>query len=377
MAKATTTTAHSLNDPKTSSSIVAKVLRHLREPAYFRTALALYRRLQFGRFFDSSYLFTNLDLSSTSQNEVERPWFYAFVDRGCRPETEVWLFGSWEVDEQNHTSRDVTSNGDDTNEHSISNGTNTSTSTKAAEIHTLLLSFIDHINILPTPPSIHAPQDVLAAQSQIISHNTGTINPPTLSNPRIMLWGAIHSTTTTHLNTLNLLCPPLLPPFPNHTFIFPLSNLPSPPPLPETLRWGTLEKQHYALVRSRTEIARQDLTLSGLRHLAIFPASAGSESEAEAPPPAPIAWAFIGLDGSLTSLHVEESHRRLGLAKALTIKLFHEAMGVFWGDGVEKLAHGNVAVGNEKSAGMCRSLGGVDVGEVFWVKVDVGGIGEH
>lgn len=375
MAKTTKITAHSLNDPKTSPSIIAGVLRHLREPAYFQIALALYRRLQFGRFFDSSYLFTNLDLSLSSQDASKSPWFYAFVDRGCRPETEVWLFGSWEVDEQNHTSRHVSSNGDDTNGHTLPNSTSTFTSTKDAEIHSLLLSFIDHINSLPTPPSIHAPEDVLAAQSQIISHNSGTINPPTLPNPGITLWGAIHSTTTAHLNTLNLLCAPLLPPFPNHTFLFPLSSLPQPPPLPGTLRWGKLEKQHYALVRSRTEIARQDLTLSGLRHLAIFSASAGSDSEAT--PPAPIAWAFIGLDGSLTSLHVEESHRRLGLAKALTIKLFHEAMEVFWEDGVEKLAHGNVAVGNGKSAGMCRSLGGVDVGEVFWVRVDVGGASYH
>lgn len=104
--------------------------------------------------------------------------------------------------------------------------------------------------------------------------------------------------------------------------------------------------------------------------MAIFPLS-----PAEA---APIAWAFIGLDGSLTSLHVEESHRRLGLAKALTTKIFREGRGVFWGgeeDAGERerlsIAHGNVAVGNEKSAGMCRSLGGVDLGEVFWLKVDL------
>ena len=79
---------------------------------------------------------------------------------------------------------------------------------------------------------------------------------------------------------------------------------------------------------------------------------------------------------------MEESHRRLGLAKAITTKIFREGMGVFWEDVEEEegererlvVAHGNVAVGNEKSAGMCRSLGGVDLGEVFWLKIDLEGL---
>ncbi|CAG8975466.1 hypothetical protein HYALB_00004782 [Hymenoscyphus albidus] len=38
-----------------------------------------------------------------------------------------------------------------------------------------------------------------------------------------------------------------------------------------------------------------------------------------------ITWAFLGLDGSLKTLHVEEQHRSQGLAKSIAIKLFHDA----------------------------------------------------
>lgn len=97
--------------------------------------------------------------------------------------------------------------------------------------------------------------------------------------------------------------------------------------------------------------------------------------------PDPVAWAFVGLDGSLTSLHVEPEFRRLGLGRALVLRLFRGGeeggegglMGRFWEDGVEKLAHGNVLVGNSASAGMCEALGAVEGSVVFWVGVRVGG----
>lgn len=134
-------------------------------------------------------------------------------------------------------------------------------------------------------------------------------------------------------------------------------------------------------MRSRTEIARQDYTLARLPCVAIFPSGAkpaGGEDQGSGgeEAQAPIAWAFAGLDGSLTSLHVEASHRRLGLGKLMTGKLIREEMGRFFGEDRhgregEKVAHGNVMVGNEASKGMCESLGGRDVGEVFWVRVDL------
>ena len=364
MTKNTYIQAYSLSDPASAKLIITNALEHLRQPAYFKTALALYRRLQFGRFLDSSYLYTNLQLDSPNGSITtsdKEPWFYAFIDRGCRPETEVWIFGSWEVETQQHIN--PASNGT-TNERS----SNDSTTTKDDQVRTLLLALIQTLKSETPPPSIHPDSAVLTAQSQIATkdaHLKPTRSAADITNPTTMLWGAVHATTTTHLQALGLAATNLLPVMPNHTFVFPISALPAPAPtsLPPTLRWGKLQKQHFPLVRSRTEIARQDFTLTRLPNLAVFPVEPADA--------APVAWAFVGLDGSLTTLHTEASHRRLGLAMALTAKLFREEMGFFWEEGVERLAIGNVAVGNEASASMCRRLGGEDIGLVFWVRVDL------
>ena len=366
--------AYSLADPTKASEVIPKVLDHLRLPAYFRTALALYRRLQFGRFLDSSYLFTNRQLDS-QPDQTDTPWFYAFVDRGCRPETEVWLFGSWEVETQSASDNSPEEEDDKKKEEAPADQDQDQ---DHSAIRTLLLAFIKHIkNLGEAPPSIHRPQDVLAAGSQLATSAHHPPNPQ-LPDPNILLFGAIHASTLPHLKALQLLSPPLLPPTPNHTFIFPVSALPPPRPLPPNLRWGKLSPKHFPLVRSRTEIARQDYTLARLPNVAIFPKAKNQEEEEEDGAVAPVAWGFVGLDGSLTTLHTEKEFRRLGLGMMLSAKLFREEMGRFWEEeegiviGEERLAHGNVMVGNEASAGMCWNLGGEDVGRVYWVNVDLG-----
>lgn len=117
-----------------------------------------------------------------------------------------------------------------------------------------------------------------------------------------------------------------------------------------------------------------------------------------------IAWAFLGLDGSLTSLHVEPPHRGKGLAKAVCRRLFgrlreeggemgfrplplplplptavvrdgaedEAAAGGEVSDGEEGLVHSDVAEGNVESAGVAKGLGGQVGWRVRWVGVDLG-----
>ncbi|KAM0712337.1 hypothetical protein Q7P37_011432 [Cladosporium fusiforme] len=365
-------TRHSLSTATTTTTpLIKNVLNHLRQPAYIGTpnGLALYRRLQFGRFLASSYLFTNrnLDTRTSEQNEDgEKPWFYAFVDRGCRPETEVWLFGSWEVDgcsPSSHDSLDGTwTDGKPVEQNGIDPGQQQQQQQQQDDtaVQTLLLDFIRAIKTHELPPSIHKPH---ATENPTTTTTNDDKNP--LANTHIMLWGAISAPTTRHLQALSLLATHLLPVVPNHTFLFPLASLPEAysVELPPNLRWGKLQPQHYPLLRSRTEIARQDFTLERLPGLAIFPV----EPEGAAP----VAWAFVGLDGSLTTLHTEASHRRMGLGRMLSAKLFREEMERFWEQGLDRVAHGNVMVGNRASASMCKSLGGRDIGEVYWLRVDL------
>lgn len=88
----------------------------------------------------------------------------------------------------------------------------------------------------------------------------------------------------------------------------------------------------------------------------------------------------MGVDGSLTSLHVEPAHRGKGLAKAVGRRLFRnlveDARGMgFVAVGVGEgglMVHSDVAVGNVESAGVARGLGGREGWRVRWVSVDLG-----
>lgn len=103
-----------------------------------------------------------------------------------------------------------------------------------------------------------------------------------------------------------------------------------------------------------------------------------------------IAWAFLGADGSLTSLYTEPAHRGKGLAKAVGRALMRgmvegegeggmgfrtvegEGGGGGGGGDWEGMVHSDVAVGNKESVGVAVGLGGREGWEVRWVSVELG-----
>ena len=304
-------------------------------------SLPIYRRLQFGRFFEATTVLTNLDLNSTPLPQ-DSPWFLAFVDRSCRPETEVWFFGSWEVQV-------------------------TIPPETQPVIDELLTNLVRKMKSLGVPTSIH--QELLdrqAAEQLQIEKDHGGFSRSDYgghtTDPNVMLWGAVHESTVHMIDRLGLITRKFKAGLvPNYTFIWNVDSMAPVKDLSLRLHWGELTKENFALVRSRTQIPRQDRTLAVLPNLGIFTDSGQL-----------VSWAFIGLDASLTSLHVEEEWRGKGLAKALTTKLFREKMHMFWEHGMDGLAHGQVMVGNKESEGMCRSLGGKSDWEVYWLRVDLG-----
>jgi len=315
---------HSLTNPS-APSVLNRTLHHL--TPHLPTSLPLYRRLQSGRFLPSSHLFTSSNLNQDNDDDENTPWLIAFVDRSCRPETEIWMYGSWE---------------------SSSSAAPSDTSTWAT-IERIMASLLHEVKNLPVEPSIH--QDVLDSSS---------------FDSEIVLFGAVHERSLPVLENLGVLVSSVVP---NSTFVFDVDHLPPARPLPEKLRWGEVGREYFNLVRSRTEIKRQDRTLAVSPSLAIYPATIAGEATA------PIAWAFVGLDGSLTTLHVEAEWRGRGLAKALTTRLFREKMGAYFEreeKGTVRWAHGYVVEGNERSEGMCRSLGGRSHWLCYWLRVDLG-----
>lgn len=306
----------------------------------FPICIPLYRRLQFGRFFDATSLLTNISPGSPAPQDS--PWLFAFVDRSCRPETEVWFHGSWE------------------------SNTNSLSSHEEKAIDELVRNLVSAMKDLGVPTSIH--QDLLNAKAEElkIEKDHGGFSRDDygghMVDSNIMLWGATHEKTVTTLQRLGLLNMRFKTGLvPNFTFIWDVDSLPTPKELPDELRWGELKPEHFSIVRSRTQIPRQDRTLAVLPNIGIF-----SKNTMQ-----PIAWAFVGLDASLTTLHVEPEWRGRGLAKAVTTKLFKEKMGSFWEEGMKRLAYGFVIVGNKESEGMCRSLGGKSDWLAYWLRVDL------
>lgn len=329
--------SHSLADP-VGKGTVSQALDILRP--FLPTSLPLYRRLQIGRFFQDTVLITNLPSLDEHPSNNEQPWYLAFLDRAARPETEFWIFASWEAD------------------------IDPSTPSQEASENELMKTLLQHIKSLPLPKSHH--QDSLDAEASKIAKESSKDSSGLthkdyvahLSNPSIILLGAIHERTSQIIHRLGLHDWAA----PNDTYIFSSlpESLPESKPLPEGLHWSQLQYSDLALVRSRTQIPRQAKTLAILPHFTIRNAE-----------DVPVAWAFVGLDGSLTTLHVEPEYRGKGLAKAITAKLFQEKMDWLWEDGVDKMSHGYVIEGNDASSAVCSSLGGKNGWKAYWIRVNL------
>ncbi|PIA93245.1 hypothetical protein CB0940_05042 [Cercospora beticola] len=366
---------HALTNAKDDSNV--KSALKILEP-HSPVSIPLHRRLQFGRFFEATTLLTSLACfeAGPGPGPEDEEWIMAFVDRSCRPETEVWMYGSWE--------------GGGIGEHGVP-----SAHQQQQQQDALILSLIRSIKALgPAPKSIH--QDILAkaaARASADKHTSSSDNDDLqdhsgvsrkdytahLLNPNLILFGATHSSTTQiltrnhvikHVFDSGLVA--------NWTFVFDIDDLPESATsleLPAGLHWGELEQQHFVLVRSRTQIPRQDRTLAVLPNVAIFESQIGK----------PIAWVFVGLDGSLTTLHVEEEWRGKGLAKMIAVKIWREKMEVFWEkeeprsgqkEKARRLAHDYVISGNEASKKVSERLGGRHYADTFWIRVNLDSVSE-
>lgn len=100
--------------------------------------------------------------------------------------------------------------------------------------------------------------------------------------------------------------------------------------------------------------------------------------------PDPIAWGFVGIDASLTTLHTEPEHRRKSLAVSLARELLrmqaecfktpnHEGdEGEGRVDGGEKWGHADVLEANKASRRVMEKAGGEVMWRDCWVEVELG-----
>ncbi|KAH9879220.1 hypothetical protein J1614_002659 [Plenodomus biglobosus] len=281
-------------------------------------------------------------------------WAAAYLDRSMRPETELWVFTAGE-DPNHSTSKGFCSN---------------------CRISVLLL--LDYMSTLPVPP-MHPDSEFaldLAKQHEIehpFPREDGSyaLSPGTymrhLLHPQVVTLGACHLDVMQLCQDAGLVRNEFPGPSAElNKFLFKISRLPGICDLPKGLRWGKVREKDIEIVKARTSIPRSTRTLLSLKSLGVFDEDSG----------AIIAWTFIGLDGSLTTLHTEEKYRGKGIAKAVAASIIRQyapdsaidERGNAW-------SHADVYTNNVQSEMVCKSLGGVAMWKCFWLRVDLAAAG--
>ncbi|KAJ4394587.1 hypothetical protein N0V93_003806 [Gnomoniopsis smithogilvyi] len=166
---------------------------------------------------------------------------------------------------------------------------------------------------------------------------------------------------------------------PHDVWLFRVDELPPPPPPPpqqqqpeaevggslgtvaatapragEGLVWSVVHREDVPLIASRTSLPKVADTLMSEPSVAVRDAEGTL-----------IAWGFMGIAGTLSTLHVEEPYRGRGIAKALATKVLREHS---FGD--DQWGSADVHVDNVQSQGLCKSLGAKKGMRTCWTVIN-------
>ncbi|ROW01619.1 hypothetical protein VSDG_02255 [Cytospora chrysosperma] len=124
------------------------------------------------------------------------------------------------------------------------------------------------------------------------------------------------------------------------------------------LRWDVVRREDCPLIASRTKLPKVEATLMSEPSVAVRDAEGTL-----------VAWGFMGVAGTLSTLHVEEPYRGKGIAKAVATKVFREHS--FGDDG---WGSADVHVDNVQSQAVCKSLGAEYGWKTCWTVIDFNSI---
>lgn len=310
-----------------------------------------------------------LSTISPSATEIPRCWAAAYIDRSTRPGTELWLFARAE-DPGHVSARD----GIPSEDSASASSNSTSTQAFCPQCKFAVLSLLDYMSTLPTPP-LHPdelPSLELAKQHEKAHPESGPgvvyeMSPGTYMRhllwPGVVTVGACHSALVSICRDAGIVREEL--PSADTTlnkFLFRIEDLPPVKPLPAGLHWGAMRPQDLQTVQARTSIPRATRTLLSLASMGVF------EDDSDQA----VAWTFLGLDGSLTTLHTEAEWRGKGIAKGVAANIIGKyAPGLAVDEQGTAWSHADVYLGNEQSESVCRSLGGRVMWQHYWVRVDL------
>ncbi|PVI03731.1 acetyltransferas-like protein [Periconia macrospinosa] len=279
---------------------------------------------------------------STEEASIPECWVAAYFDDSMRPETDLWIFAAAEVPDHAGSSPD---------------------GKFCPKCKQLVLTLLDYLSRLEIAP--------LRSENQYIWDIDRPKNSAHLDYyghllvPHVVTLGAVHHQVVEICEDIGI----VRDDFPGrgaklNKFFFNTSDLPLERELPPGLRWGDMRAEDNPIVLASTSIPRVESTLLSLKSLGIF----NEETDK------PVSWAFLGLDGSLTTLTTDPKYRGKGLAKALVTKLLrNHASKLAVDDKGNAWAHADVYEGNKQSESVCRSLGGNAGAKIFWVRIDLKG----
>ena len=307
-----------------------------------------------------------------------RPFVVAFVDRSRAPETECWIFTSFElsavrtaqghgrINSHDGDRRQRVDNHETGRDGVVAREAKVKEEAEEEEEVTKahLSALFDRISSLPRPAHVKPDER------------------------QILLVGAVHSSLLPLLASAGWLewCS-----VPWQKWIFSSTSATCPfssgrehgtdpvggkSELPSGCWFGHVPPEGLELVRQRSAIPRSVSTLRNLAGVAVFAAPTGPDDcpgvegsgQGEM-----VAWGFIGVDGSINALHVESPWRGLGLAKAILHKLLQQRDFGGWFEGNEDgyTGHADVHRDNRASLAVCARLGAWYGWDVHWVSVNL------
>ncbi|KAE8145314.1 hypothetical protein BDV25DRAFT_164932 [Aspergillus avenaceus] len=357
-------------------------------------SVPLLRRLQHGLAYPSS---TSRILTTFSGADAPvSPWLAAHVDLFTGGETQIVIYSSLEAQTTSpFTERDGVS-------------TLLAPPEILGQARAQLLTLLSHIkaellpvylsSIQPVGPTPNSSSPVLNPASS----QPGLIPPP----PGAFFIGNLHTGLFSLLKASGEYSHPDPVPglrihrfnnppyvkylFRGHQFVSPGSaSAPLPAGYRFTDKTGRLgvQSHHLDLIRSRTSIPRSRETLNKLPGAPIYsdretqPHPSDSSGAADNPHDRsavgemPIAWAFLGVDGSLATLHVEPEYRGQGLAMAVAQEAMRLGMaeGGIWrdhGEEGEVWVHTNALESNIASRRVMEKLGAEPAWTCTWTVLE-------
>ncbi|KAJ5653734.1 AcetyltransferaseGNAT family [Penicillium lividum] len=401
------------------------ILTHL--AARLPSSIALLRRIQHGIAYPSSTARILATFPPGSPPPHSQPWLVARVDLFRGRETQIFLYSSLET---KHTSTPTIIPLPTDPAHQAIKSTGTGSSAPRSTNTNLIVSSLkatpEHLdvareqilnvllyikaNLLPEYLTSLSATHSMGAMSSSVSNNA-----PFSLDPKAFLIGSLHTGLFTLLLRPGTFAHPIvdadvdLDPYPGlkiHRFdgrpylkyIFPNNS-----PQLQNCWWrggftsglsvlfGVLYSQ-LDLIQSRTHIPRSKKQLSSIPSVVVYHDSGKEEnmhgcSGSSCPTckekdEMPIAWAFLGLDGALATLHVEPDHRGRGLASCLSMETMRRGMdldGIFGVKGedekvqnqLREWVHADVAQYNMASRRVMEKVGGEILSTVMWTVIEL------